>query len=347
MSRTSKNSSKINAKLKGNLMPEYYCTGRLVTELVTLNEEKRKVKYLSPFAPPPSVSEHVTGLMLIGSALGYLIAENKKPINRTFLLSCLLWHDAPEARYGDIGRDQRRYVSINEQKALADAFGSVTWGTEVIDIIEQFEAGTGDIAEKPAKDADALYVIYTIKDLLQKGFVINDPEMRIQKTLKRLSTEEAFNLGVEMSERDTQAIRILLKKYNHSQYKKELLHSESLSTIALISWALLELRKLERKNGIDRGKVLETVLFNTYNSGKVGLIVNDANKIYKILATRRAKLQGKKVSMNFSRVINLLKTVEAKKLAQILTEIDLYEWWNILMGYGVIDNQGRFISKLR
>ncbi|HLB51802.1 hypothetical protein A3F07_04685 [candidate division WWE3 bacterium RIFCSPHIGHO2_12_FULL_38_15] len=347
MSRTSKNSSKINAKLKGNLMPEYYCTGRLVTELVTLNEEKRKVKYLSPFAPPPSVSEHVTGLMLIGSALGYLIAENKKPINRTFLLSCLLWHDAPEARYGDIGRDQRRYVSINEQKALADAFGSVTWGTEVIDIIEQFEAGTTDIAVKAAKDADALYVIYTIKDLLQKGFVINDPDMRIQKTLKRLSTEEAFNLGVEMSQRDPREIKNLIRKYNRLQYKNDLLHSESVSTVALISWALLELRKLERKNGIDRGKVIETILFNKLNSGKIGRVVNDANKIYKILATRRAKLQGKNVSLNFSGIFKSLKTVEGKKLAQILTEIDLYEWWNILMGYGVIDNKGRFISKLR
>jgi len=51
--------------------------------------------------------------------------------------------------------------------------------------------------------------------------------------------------------------------------------------------------------------------------------------------------------VNISRVIKSLKTVEGKKLAQILTEIDLYEWWNILMGYGIIDNQGRFVSKLR
>ena len=130
-----------------NTKPLYYSSARLISEYITLEDEKRKVTYLNPFISDkaPSIADHIIGSLLIGKVLGYLAQKNGKKINQETLDSLILWHDSPETRYGDIGRDRRKYILINEDKARVDIFGGLPWGEEIISLIENFEAGGENI----------------------------------------------------------------------------------------------------------------------------------------------------------------------------------------------------------
>ncbi len=326
------------------IIPDYYASARLITELITLEDELRKIRYLSPFAKAPSIAHQIIGVIIISLALNNIIKNNKVRLDTSSILGLTLWHDAPEARYGDIGRDQRKYIIINEEKARADMFGSVSYGLEIIELIEKFEAGGTDASIKTAKDADALYVIYTIKDLLEKGIIINQPEKRIERTLKRMTTEEGFTLGQEMANKSPNAIWKLIK--NYAGIKSSFTPSESHATILAIAWMLVELTKNKR---IKRQNVLSVILNIDKNSAnnEERKIANDATVIYEIAVAKRDVLKGNKKSVQFSRITKKLRTKEGKKLGDTLTEIDLYDWWNILMGYVIVNPDGSLSDKLR
>lgn len=325
-------------------------TARLLTELITLEDEPRKVRYLSPFAVAPSVADQIAGGLIIGLALANLVKQNNSEADGLKVAQLLLWHDAPEARYGDIGRDQRKYVFINEDKTRHDLFGSVPFGMEIIDLIENFEAGGDDINIKVAKDADALYVVYTIKDLLNKGFIINDPEVRIRKTLNRLSTEEGFLLGTQMATRKPEQIWKLL--YETAQVNGSGAPLELLPTLLEIAWSLVELKKnTDSKTVKDdelRRQVLTAILTNS--KPKDALVANislDATEIYNLLTYKRKLLRLTPASKNGNKVVAKLKTTEGKMLYQAISETDLYEWWNLMMGYLTLNQDGTIEKKPR
>lgn len=328
----------------------YLATARLLTELITLEDEPRKVRYLSPFATAPSVADQISGGLIIGLALANLVKQNNSEVDGIKVAQLLLWHDAPEARYGDIGRDQRKYTFINEDKTRHDMFGSVPFGMEIIDLIENFEAGGDDINIKVAKDADALYVVYTIKDLLNKGFIINEPEVRIQKTLNRLATEEGFLLGTQMATRNPVQIWKLLNET--AQVNGSGAPLESLPTILEIAWSLCELNKTTEvkisKNSELRRQVVTAVLTNSKpKESLVANIINDASEIYNLLESKRKLLQLPTKNKKTNQVVAKLKTPEGKILFQVISETDLYEWWNLMMGYLTLNQDGTTEKKPR
>lgn len=327
------------SKQKEKSLSDYYAAARLLTEFATLEDEKRKVKYLSPFAEAPSVAEQNNGVVLIGHALSGILKKRDARVNNHIVTKLLLWHDAPESRYGDLGRDQRRYISINEDKARSDIFGGVSWGGEIIDLIELFEAGGEDINIKVARDADALYVVYTIKDLLQKKYYINDPKMRIEKTLKRLATEEGIALGQMMAQKSPSEIWKLLNGPP----------SKNLALTMACAWALFELNKLE--SGLsqnDRDIMLELILTNTKTADeKISTLIADSALVQKLIEEKRKSYNTDAKKLPTNDLTSKLKNEHAKKLANAINEIDLFEWWNILMGYASLNEDGTIAPIIR
>lgn len=342
--------SKTNLDKISNLT-DYYCTARLLTEVITLEDEKRKIKYLSPFADAPNVAEQVAGVMLISYALALYAKQKNSNVDAASVCELIVWHDAPEARYGDLGRDQRKYIAINEEKARADIFGSVSWGTEVIELIEKFETSGNDINSKLARDADALYVIYTIKDLLNKGAYINQPDIRIQKTLKRMTTEEGHSLGEQMASRKPNEIWRLLRKISDiDATKNSEPPKESLATIMAIAWALIGLNN----NSVNKNKLRYAALQQLLGIKNVKAelatlskdLVSDSSNIYLLLVTKRNVMKrNNKQSPNFRNITSKLKTMQGRLLGKAITEIDPYEWWQLLMGYAVLSADGKIDMK--
>lgn len=325
---------------------KYLCSARLLTELVTLEDEKRKVRYLSPYAPGPTVAQQIAGVLIIGTALATIVREKNKAVSIDRVIDLLLWHDAPETRYGDLGRDQRRYLFINEDKTRTDIFGSVPWGLEIIELIENFEAGGDDINIKIARDADALYVVSTIKDILDQGYPINQPDVRILKTLNRLSTEEGFSLGKEMAAKKPDQIWKLVKGY--AGINGKISHPEqSLFTLLTTIWTLIELRNKVGRTKIKREKIMQAVIRNDRQlQNSIRNIISDSEKIYRLINTKKLFFAPKsKSKVRFS--IASMKTPEGKKLALAIYGIDLFDWWNLMMGYLSLNPDGTLAEKLR
>ena len=324
------------------LLPSYYASARLITEYITLEDEKRKVTYLNPFAEDqaPNIADHIVGAVLIGKALGQLAKKNKKYIDQHVLDAYILWHDAPETRYGDISRDRRKYVSINEDKARIDMFGSLPWGEEIISLIERFEAGGEDIHVKLARDADALYVICTIKEFLDKKIAINKPDERIAKTLKRLSTDEGFYLGQQIANSPSKMLWQTIAKIAGFD-TKNLSLPQSLMTTMGIGWMLYELAKKEGIKNLDRGEIIDLIFTKSVNgSSLTSSYAIDARVIYTLLEGKRLELKGKKRVNDASQLLKKLQTKEGKKLGEIIITTDPFDWWQLLNGYAEVNSDG-------
>lgn len=333
----------LKQSLSRELEKDYYYAARLITEFFTLEIERRKVRYLSQFAEAPSIAHQVTGVMLVGNALSEIVMKNNKDFSKAQVIEMLLWHDAPETRTGDISRDQKRYVTIDEDKARKHMFGTFSWGEEIIDLIEKFEDGTDQLEFKIAKDADALYVVYTIKSLIDQGVIINHPDDRISKTLKRLTTEEGVALGKEMAVKNSEEIAQLLWGYslndkNNSELTKSL-PEESLATKMVIAWCLSELKSETSKE--KRAELIENLL----HSGIDDAIVEDINKLYELLDLKRDNLKSpiEGFDRQLEGIAKSLITVEAQDLAIAIKETDLYDWWNIMMEYATVGEDGKIV----
>lgn len=331
----------------GKVDKDHFYSSRLITEYLTLENELRKVRYLSPFAEAPTVAHQVTGVMLIGNALSEIMMKKDKSFNKSLVLEMLLWHDAPETRYGDIARDQRKYLAIDEEKARTHIFGSFPWGEEIIDLIEKFEDGGEQYEFKIAKDADALYVVYTIKSFLDKGVVINNPDDRIGKTLKRLMTEEGIALGKEMGARTSEEIAQLLWKYsmNGAGTNKltKSLPDQALATKMVIAWCLCQLMGEKSKEA--RAQLIEDLLHYGIDTGADSKLVEDVNTLYEVLVSKRDNLRkpDKRFGEKLEKLLSKIKTKEAQNLGAALKETDLYDWWNIMMEYANVGSDGRIV----
>lgn len=321
------------------LLPTYYAAARLITEYVTLEDEKRKVTYLNPFSGGnvSSIADHLSTCVLIGRALGNLAKTAGKTVNTPLLDSLLLWHDAPETRYGDIGRDARKYVLINENKARVDEFGTLPFGEEIITIIEKFESGGENQEVKFAKDADALYVVITIKEFLQKGIRINNPDQRIEKTLKRLSTDEGFALGKTLAQATPEDVWQTLLDIARYPNSKNSPFPTSVSTTMCIGWMLCELAKMEGEKLIQRDKVLNEIFLQRMGNNE---FAHDARVLYDQLQEKRSTWEQDSEKQTSEMASKMLLTSVGKNLAEILAEIDLFDWWQLSQGYAEITETG-------
>src|SRR5512142_2133637 len=84
-----------------------------------------------------SVAEHIFRTVYIGYTLGRLSGD----VDTDRLIKMCLFHDLPEARTGDLNYVNKKYVKADIEKAIEDLAATVPFGTEIKELVEEFEEG--------------------------------------------------------------------------------------------------------------------------------------------------------------------------------------------------------------
>src|SRR5512136_2463154 len=106
-----------------------------------------------------SVAEHVLRTIFIG----YTLSKFETDIDELKVMKMCLVHDLPEARTGDMNYMYKKYVSVDEEKAVRELTETLFFGDEVKAAIHEFnEKKTKE--SLIAHDADQLSLILQLKE---------------------------------------------------------------------------------------------------------------------------------------------------------------------------------------
>ena len=140
-----------------------------------------------------SVAEHSFGTAFIA----YVISQIEPDVDALRLISMCLVHDLTEAKIGDLNYVQKKYVTADENKALADITANLPFGSDLADLITEFNEGLS-LEAKLARDADHLAFILELKTLADIGY--NPPNKWLPFALKRLQTKTGKALAQNIME---------------------------------------------------------------------------------------------------------------------------------------------------
>lgn len=138
-----------------------------------------------------SVADHSFRTAIIGYWLGS--GEPKADRNRVVLMC--LFHDLPEARTGDHNYVNKRYVRVDEKRALYDQVSHLDFGDEIVSLLDEFNEGE-TLEGQISRDADQLDLIFELKQQLDLGNL--NAKDWISFAVKRLFTERARGLAEEL-----------------------------------------------------------------------------------------------------------------------------------------------------
>lgn len=112
-----------------------------------------------------SVAEHIYRMMHVAFVLNRM---TEAPVDEWHLMRLVLFHDLPEARTADHNYVNRKYVTEDLERALADGAREWVAGAEIAEYIREFEAGATPAA-RLAKDADQLELLLMLKKFRDLG----------------------------------------------------------------------------------------------------------------------------------------------------------------------------------
>ncbi|MEJ2520033.1 MAG: HD domain-containing protein [Desulfuromonadales bacterium] len=135
-----------------------------------------------------SVAEHIFRTSLIGYTLAQL--DDAADVGRVVLLC--LFHDIPEARTGDQNYVNKKYVKVDERKAIEDLAETLPFGDDYLSLQDEFLAKQSREAQI-AHDADQLEMILALKEYKDLGNRYADEWY--PATVRRLQTETARTLA--------------------------------------------------------------------------------------------------------------------------------------------------------
>lgn len=140
-----------------------------------------------------SVADHSFRTAVIGFAL----AAMSPACNRNRVVLMCLFHDLPEARTGDHNYVNKKYVRIEEDRAIADQLGGLSFGEEVQGLLKEYN-DCSTLESMLAKDADQIDLILELKAQLDCG----NPNARdwLSFALERLSTKAGREMAASILE---------------------------------------------------------------------------------------------------------------------------------------------------
>lgn len=101
-----------------------------------------------------SVAEHILRTIFIG----YTLCKLEKDVDESRVLKMCLFHDLPEARTGDMNYVNKKYVTVDEEKAVRELTETLFFGIDIKSCIDEFnERKTREALI--AGDADQLALI--------------------------------------------------------------------------------------------------------------------------------------------------------------------------------------------
>ena len=129
-----------------------------------------------------SVAEH----SFAAAFIAYVMAKLEPGVDGLRLITMCLLHDLPESRIGDLNYVQKKYVTADEDRAIADATENLPFGGDVSGLLAEFNAQETEAA-RLAHDADQLAFILDLKSISDVGG--QTPEKWLPVVQKRLKTE--------------------------------------------------------------------------------------------------------------------------------------------------------------
>lgn len=143
-----------------------------------------------------SVAEHTFRMAIIG----YLLSQQEPKADPMKTTLMCLFHDLHEARTGDHNYVNKRYVQIDENKAIEDLAKGLPIREEIVSLTLEFTEGKS-IEACISRDADQLDLILSLKEQQDLG----SPYARewLHYALKRLQTGSARRMAQEILETDS------------------------------------------------------------------------------------------------------------------------------------------------
>jgi len=145
-----------------------------------------------------SVADHSFRVTLIG----YTLAKLAEGIDPHKVVSLCLFHDIPEARTGDMNYVNKRYVHVDEKKAISDLAATLPFGADFKALMEEYREGETKEA-KLAHDADQLELILSLKE--ENDLANPYARQWIHFALMRLKTDIGKEFADEIQRTDSTA----------------------------------------------------------------------------------------------------------------------------------------------
>ena len=143
-----------------------------------------------------SVAEHTFRMTIIGYLLS--LQEPQADSMKTTLMC--LFHDLHEARTGDHNYVNKRYVQIDEDKAIQDLAKGLPFSDQIVSLTREFTEGKS-VEARISRDADQLDLILSLKEQQDLGNTY--AREWLHYALKRLQTEAARSMAQEILETDS------------------------------------------------------------------------------------------------------------------------------------------------
>ena len=143
-----------------------------------------------------SVAEHTFRMTIIGYLLS--LKEPQADSMKTTLMC--LFHDLHEARTGDHNYVNKRYVQIDEEKAIQDLAKNLPFRDQIVSLTHEFAEGKS-LEACLSRDADQLDLILSLKEQQDLGNAY--AREWLHYALKRLQTEAARSMAQEILETDS------------------------------------------------------------------------------------------------------------------------------------------------
>jgi len=138
-----------------------------------------------------SVAEHSFRTAVIG----YTLAQLDEQADAARVMMMCLFHDVPEARTGDLNYVNKKYVKVDERRAIDDLARTLPFGDQYRSLLQEFMAKESREALL-AHDADQLEMILALKEYRDLGN--RNADEWYPFSVKRLQTEAARRLAEEI-----------------------------------------------------------------------------------------------------------------------------------------------------
>ena len=135
-----------------------------------------------------SVSEHILRTVFVG----YVLCKADASLNELRVLKMCVFHDLPEARTGDMNYVNKKYVDVDEDKAVRELTENLPFGSDIKALIDEFNKKETKEA-LIARDADQIALILQLKECGDLGNKYSDEWINF--AMQRLSTEVGKKLA--------------------------------------------------------------------------------------------------------------------------------------------------------
>ena len=143
-----------------------------------------------------SVAEHVLRTVFVG----YTLCKMDDSLDEFRVLKMCFLHDLPEARTGDMNYVNKKYVHVDEEKAVSELTESLFFGDDIKAAIDEFNRKETK-ESLIARDADQIALILQLKECGDLGNKYS--EEWIDFALQRLNTENGKKLAERIIKTDS------------------------------------------------------------------------------------------------------------------------------------------------